>query len=348
MRLLKRISVTFVVSIFLIMTTLNISVSALTIISEEDPSGAPTWLVGDMENHPDDGYVYPEECIRYLQLYHDVSLGNETSPWRFSFLVDWNNTHNPLTREEALTYIIQSFGIAPLNEPDHIWADEESIQFEYRPYIDYAYRLGITGGTGNNHFSPKSLITDSQFLALLTNAHNVKDELIPTFNMTYESGYSQIASYKCQESMFQMPIEIMNLFDRLGWTLNIRDYQLYGSDGEAEPSWAGVTIYAYKKIDIKVTHQMDTTVIHEFGHFVQDVTNTDIQMEMNEEVDNLARITGSYCRTNDHEYFAEAFQAYYTKNGQLLEYCPKTYQVVEEAIDKIITREHRENTIMYY
>lgn len=341
MRLLKRVSMAFVVSIFLIITTLNISASALTIISEEDPSGAPTWLVGDMENHPDDGYVYPEECIKYLQLYHDVTLGNETSPWRFSFLIDWNNTHNPLTREEALTYIIQSFGVAPLNEPDHIWADEENIQFEYRPYIDYAYRLGITGGTGNNIFSPKALITDSQFLTLLTNAHKVKDELIPTFNMTYESGYSQIASYKCQESMFQMPIEIINLFDRLGWTLNIRDYQLYNSSGEAEPSWAGVTVYADKKIDIKVTHQMDTTIIHEFGHFVQDVTDTDIKIEMNEEVDNLASIAGSYCRTNDHEYFAEAFQAYYTKNAQLLEYCPKTYEAVEEAINKIITREHQ-------
>ena len=348
MRLLKRITTTFVVSIFLFMTTLNISANALTIISEEDPNGAPTWLVGDMENHPDDGYVYPEECIRYLQLYHDVTLGNETSPWRFSFLLDWNNTHNPLTREEALTYIIQSFGVAPLNEPDHIWADEESILFEYRPYIDYAYRLGITSGTGNNSFNPKALITDSQFLALLTNAHNVKEELIPTFNMTYESGYSQIASYRCQETMFQMPIEIMNLFNRLGWTLNIRDYQLYNSSGEAEPSWAGVTTYADKKIDIKVAYLMDTTLIHEFGHFVQDVTDTDIKMEMNEEVDNLVSIMGTYCTTNDHEYFAEAFQAYYTKNDKLLEYCPKTYKVVEEAINKIITREHRENASMYY
>ena len=348
MRLLKRITMTFVVSILLIMTTLNISASALTIISEEDPNGAPTWLVGDMENHPDDGYVYPEECIRYLQLYHDVTLGNETSPWRFSFLVDWNNTHNPLTREEALTYIIQSFGVAPLNEPDHIWADEESIQFEYRPYIDYAYRLGITSGTGNNSFSPKALITDSQFLTLLTNAHNAKEELIPTFNMTYESGYSQIASYKCQESMFQMPIEIINLFDRLGWTLNIRDYQLYNSSGEAEPSWAGVTTYADKKIDIKVAYLMDTTLIHEFGHFVQDVTDADIELVMNEEVDSLVSIAGAYCTANDHEYFAEAFQAYYTKNSRLLEHCPKTYEVVEEAINKIITREHRENSSMYY
>ena len=348
MRLLKRITTTFVVSIFLFMTTLNISANALTIISEEDPNGAPIWLVGDMENHPDDGYVYPEECIRYLQLYHDITLGNETSPWRFSFLVDWNNTHNPLTREEALTYIIQSFGVAPLNEPDHIWADEESILFEYRPYIDYAYRLGITSGTGNNYFSPKSLITDSQFLTLLTNAHNIKEELIPTFNMTYESGYSQIASYKCQESMFQMPIEIINLFDRLGWTLNIKDYQLYNSSGEAEPLWAGVTTYTYKKIDIKVAYLMDTTLIHEFGHFVQDVTDTDIKMEMNEEVDSLVSIAGTYCTTNDHEYFAEAFQAYYTKNAKLLKHCPKTYKVVEEAINKVITREHRENTSMYY
>ena len=82
--------------------------------------------------------------------------------------------------------------------------------------------------------------------------------------------------------------------------------------------------------------------------FWQDVTDADIKMEMNEELDNLVSITGTYCTTNDHEYFAEAFQAYYTKNDRLLEYCPKTYEVVEEAINKVITREHRENTSMYY
>ena len=93
---------------------------------------------------------------------------------------------------------------------------------------------------------------------------------------------------------------------------------------------------------------MDTTLIHEFGHFVQYVTDTNINMEMNKELDRLVSITGTYCTTNDHEYFAEAFQAYYTKNNQLLEHCPKTYEIVEEAINKVITREHRENTSMYY
>ena len=65
-----------------------------------------------------------------------------------------------MTREAAVAAVVRSFGVYPADEPDHVWADEGAQGEQYRPYIDYARRMGITVGVGENQFAPKQLVTE--------------------------------------------------------------------------------------------------------------------------------------------------------------------------------------------
>ena len=50
-----------------------------------------------------------------------------------------------MTREAAVAAVVRSYGVYPVDEPDYVWSDEEEQDEAYRPYIDYAHRMGITG-----------------------------------------------------------------------------------------------------------------------------------------------------------------------------------------------------------
>ena len=64
-----------------------------------------------------------------------------------------------MTREAAVTAVVRSFGVYPADEADYVWADEEEQDEVYRPYIDYAQRIGITEGVGGNRFAPARPVT---------------------------------------------------------------------------------------------------------------------------------------------------------------------------------------------
>ena len=79
-----------------------------------------------------------------------------------------------MTREVAVTAVIRSYGVYPPNEPDYLWADEEEQAETYRPYIDYARRMGITKGIGDGYFAPKRHITEWELRTMLDRADGIE------------------------------------------------------------------------------------------------------------------------------------------------------------------------------
>ena len=76
-----------------------------------------------------------------------------------------------MTREAAVTAVVRSYGVYPVDETDYMWVDEEEQDEAYRPYIDYAQRMGITAGVGGNRFAPTRPVTAWELRTKIGRAH---------------------------------------------------------------------------------------------------------------------------------------------------------------------------------
>lgn len=274
--------------------------------------------------------LYGNTCYQLIIDQHEI---DNISPYKLSRLNDWKSIDSPITREEAITYIIQSYGVIPFDEFNYIWNDEKDQSLSYHNYIDFAYRLHITLGTGNNCFSPKEYITISDFKKLLKNTKVVENQLIPKYEMQYDSELCKVISAKYQLAISNLPDDIVDFFYNQKWEYRIMEYPY------TKNNVLGVTSYKEKEIiqigwygkAILKPNLMDTTY-HEFGHFIQYFTEIDASNVMSQEMDKLSTITGSYCKTDPDEYFAEAFSIY-IKNPYVLKHiCPNSYKLIDEAL----------------
>ena len=68
--------------------------------------------------------------------------------------------------------------------------DEAEQNEIYRPYIDYAKRLGITLGVGENYFAPKRPITEQQLRTMLERANGIE----PIYPLSYDTPLYKILS----------------------------------------------------------------------------------------------------------------------------------------------------------
>lgn len=279
--------------------------------------------------------LYGNECYELLLEQHEI---DNFSASYLSRLNNWKSIDSPITREEAITYIIQSYGIVPFDESNYIWNDEDIQSASYRQYIDYAYRLHITLGTGNNCFSPKEYITINDFKRLLSNAKKVENQLIPKYQMKYDTKICKIISAKYQIAISKIPKYIIDFFYSKNWTYRITPYP-YKKNDEYHCNIIGATSKNNKEIiqvswygcPIKLSNLIDTTY-HEFGHFIQYFVDVDASNIMLAEMDKLSTVTGSYCKTEPKEYFSEAFSIYIKNPTLLNNICPKSYQLIESVL----------------
>jgi hypothetical protein len=71
--------------------------------------------------------------------------------------------------------MMRAYGIAPDASPKDNFTDAGSTY--YTGYLAAAKRLGISGGVGNNMFTPNKEITRQEMFTLLYNALKVTDKL---------------------------------------------------------------------------------------------------------------------------------------------------------------------------
>jgi hypothetical protein len=75
--------------------------------------------------------------------------------------------------------------------------------------------------------------------------------------------------------------------------------------------------------------------MHELGHFVYFTCGYNVPNKIfREESDELVNVLLSdYCKTNEIEYFAEAFSAYFTHPVLMQKKCPETYTFIKDICD---------------
>lgn len=80
-----------------------------------------------------------------------------------------------LTRAQFLVLVMKAYGLMPDENPKDNFADAGSTY--YTGYLAAAKRLGITGGTGNNCYSPNKEISRQEMVTLLYNILKLLGEL---------------------------------------------------------------------------------------------------------------------------------------------------------------------------
>lgn len=135
-----------------------------------------------------------------------------------------------------------------------------------------------------------------------------------------------------------LPQKYVDEFQRLGWSITIgTDMEEYEED---YPTAIGLTAGKRILLSNKLgDHYGNHTLIHEMGHFVMRITGLPIMLHdiKTLEEDGLASITGSYCKTNIQEYFAEAFRHVLLyrntedKYVEIVRNAPLTVKCIEQA-----------------
>lgn len=244
-----------------------------------------------------------------------------------------------MTREAAVTAVIRSFGVYPANEPDYVWTDELAQDKEYRPYIDYARRMGITQGIGGNRFDPKRLVTDWELQTMLERAAGIE----PKYSLVYDSPFCKLLSADIQCGLSQVPelllekfhnegrsiIATTNPFERDGIRLPNRYIGMFWNEGDI---WLAVTDDNHPFPD------QDETVIHELGHYLGYRTRLLNRQSIPNERDWLTSFYRYYSNENDDEFFADSFVVYVLWPEELKANAPTIYNHIESCLQLFARR----------
>ena len=278
------------------------------------------------------GPLTTEEVINTILSYHNIETDID--------IADYLTLNaESMTREVAITAIVRSYGVYPVDEPNYIWEDEEEQNIQYRPYIDYAKRIGITNGVKDNCFLPNRPITKQELDTMLQRASNIKIE--PAYKMTYVDPLYKVLSADFQYGLSLCPEYLIDKYYKEEQTITASTDPITMPNGShISQAYAGY-IYYDKGIwlitlngDEPYKYQSET-IIHEIGHFLGHKTSLINRKSIPNELEWLIRRYRRYCNENNHEFFADSFVAYIFWNEEMKKNMPITYQHMQECIEKI-------------
>lgn len=242
-----------------------------------------------------------------------------------------------MTREAAVTAVIRSFGVYPADEPDHLWADEAEQGEQYRPYIDYARRMGITVGVGENQFAPKQLVTEWELRTMLERADGIE----PEYPLSYESPICKLLSADIQRGLSMAPAFIVDGFYGEGRTITATTNPIVRDDGAVLPEryigwiwyegdmWIAVDCHGHPCYD------QCMAVIHELGHYLGHRTKLLNRYSVAPERDWLMEFFRDYCDESNHEFFADSFVVYILWPEEMAANAPTVYRHIETCMRKM-------------
>ena len=155
--------------------------------------------------HAEDSALSMDEAMEIILEHHGVETEMDVSGY---LTLD----SDAMTREAAVTAVVRSYGVYPVDEPDYVWADEGAQGEQYRPYIDYARRMGITVGVGENQFAPKQLVTEWELRTMLERADGIE----PEYPLSYESPICKLLSAETQRGLSLIPDFLVDKFYQEG------------------------------------------------------------------------------------------------------------------------------------
>ena len=242
-----------------------------------------------------------------------------------------------MTREAAVTAVVRSYGVYPVDEPDHLWADEEEQDEVYRPYIDYAQRMGITAGVGGTRFAPTRPVTAWELRTMLGRADGIE----PEYPLYYESPICKLLSADIQMGLSLVPDFLVDSFYEEGRTITAAANPIVLDDGYTLPEryigwiwyegdmWIAVNCHGHPCYD----HTM--TVIHELGHYLGHRTRLLNRHSVASERDWLMEFFRDYCNESNHEFFADSFAAYILWPEEMAANAPTVYQHIGRCLHEM-------------
>ena len=242
-----------------------------------------------------------------------------------------------MTREAAVTAVIRSFGVYPEDEPDYVWADEVEQSEAYRPYIDYAQRMGITEGIGGNCFAPDRPVTEWELRTMLARADGIE----PKYQLKYDSSLCKLLSADIQQGLSMAPAFIVDGFYGEGRTITATTNPIVRDDGAVLPERCIGWIWYEGDMWLAVTcrrhpcYDQDMAAIHELGHYLGHRTQLLNRHSVATERDWMMAFFRDYCDESNHEFFADSFTAYILWPAELQENAPTVYAHIEACLHEM-------------
>lgn len=270
------------------------------------------------------------EVMNIILDYHDIETDIDVSEYLTLSAVD-------MTREAAITAVIRSYGIYPANEPDYLWVDEAEQSEAYRPYIDYAKRMGITEGVGGNRFAPARLVTAWELRTMLDRADGIQ----PEYPLAYDSPLCRLLSAETQRGLSLIPDFLVDKFYQEGRVIHATGTPIILPNGSyLSDQYAGWIqyegdVWLSVECDGEPYSHQDRTVIHEIGHYLGHRTALLDRNTVPEEREWLIRRYRKYCNENNHEFFADSFVAYILWPEEMAANAPTVYRHIETCLHEM-------------
>ena len=279
--------------------------------------------------HAEDG-LSTEEAMSIILGYHNVETDMDISNY---LTLD----AEIMTREAAVTAVVRSFGVYPADEPDYIWVDEEEQNEVYRPYIDYAKRMGITEGVGGNRFDPGCTVTEWELRTMLARADGIE----PEYPLSYDSSLCKLLSAETQRGLSLIPDFLMDKFYQEDRVIHATGTPIILPNGSyLSDQYAGWIQYegdVWLSVECggEPYSYQDRAAIHEIGHYLGYRTALLDRNTVPEERNWLIRRYRKYCNRNNHEFFADSFVAYILWPDEMKVNAPITYDHIQRCLQKM-------------
>ena len=243
-----------------------------------------------------------------------------------------------MTREAAVTAVVRSFGVYPVDEQDYVWSDEDEQGEQYRPYIDYAKCMGITVGVGNGCFAPKRSVTEWELRTMLDRADGIE----PEYPISYDSPLCKLLSADIQRGLSMSPAFLVYSFYKEGRTITAATNPIVLDNGDTLPEryigwiwyegdmWLAVTYRGHPCYD------QDMAAIHELGHYLGHRTKLLNRYSVAAERDWLMEFFRDYCNESSHEFFADSFVAYILWPEEMAANAPTVYRHIETCLHDLM------------
>ena len=243
-----------------------------------------------------------------------------------------------MTREAAVTAVVRSFGVYPVDEQDYVWSDEDEQGEQYRPYIDYAKCMGITVGVGENQFAPKRPVTEWELRTMLDRADGIE----PEYPISYDSPLCKLLSADIQRGLSMSPAFLVYSFYKEGRTITAATNPIVLDNGDMLPElyigwiwyegdmWIAVNYHGHPCYD------QTMTAIHELGHYLGHRTKLLNRYSVAAERDWLMEFFRDYCNESSHEFFADSFVAYILWPEEMAANAPTVYRHIETCLHDLM------------
>ena len=242
-----------------------------------------------------------------------------------------------MTREAAVAAVVRSYGVYPADEPDYVWSDEEEQDEDYRPYIDYAQRMGITLGVGGNRFAPERPVTAWELRTMLDRADGIE----PEYSLSYDAPIYKLLSAEIQRGLSLVPDFLVEKFYQEGRSIHATGNPIIMSNGthisDQYVGWIQYEGDVWLSMEWggePYSHQ-DMTVIHEIGHYLGYRTALLDRNRVPEEREWLIRRYRKYCNEDNHEFFADSFVAYILWPEEMAANAPTVYRHIETCLHEM-------------